>query len=169
MTDATTAPAPQAKPRRALADPRIEEIRKRRQERGTLSNDPRTKLSVPQEKLDPNWTYRWVNDREMRINQLQQQDWIMVDEETTTGPDDRNKGIGTRPERIVNDRTVSKPERAFLMRKPKEFYDEDQARRINRIRDQEAQMARGKVEGAEALSGNTAYIPAGGMSIKAGA
>lgn len=168
MTDATTAPAPQAKPRRALADPRIEEIRRRRAERGTLTSDPNTKLSVPQEKLDPNWTYRWVNDREMRIHQLQQQDWIMVEEETTTGPDDRNKGIGTRPERVVNDRTVSTPERAFLMRKPREFYVEDKQRRIDRLKAQEAQMVKGKVEGAEGLDGPHAYIPAGGMSIKSG-
>lgn len=163
MTDATTAPA-QARTRRSLADPRIEEIRKRRQERGTLSNDPRLKLSVPQDRLDPNWEYRWVLDREMRVGSLRDQDWELVDMDRT-GHDDRDTSMGNRVERIANDRTVSKPEKVFLMRKPREFFNEDKARRIDRLRDQEKQMSHGKVEGGLA---DHAYIPSGGMSIKTG-
>lgn len=149
---------------RNLSDDRIEEIRAKRKARGTLSNDPGMRLSVDESKKDPRWQYRWVLDREMRIQQMQSQDWEFAPE---LG-DERDTGMGSRVERVVNDRTVASAEKGFLMRKPKEFYSEDRKRRFARLTDSERALEQGDVGSSEGLSDH-AYIPKGGMKINNGA
>ena len=147
---------------------RIDEIRARRQERKSMDvGGFEQKLSVPASRKDPLWTYRWVNDSAMRVHSLKEQDWEFADDEVVAS-DGRNSGVGTRIERIVNERTTPNPERAYLMRKPKEFYDEDQARKQTFVNEVEEGMKRGKTQDPQGLAGPEAYVPQGGISIKHG-
>lgn len=172
QTAAESAPAPaQASERVSREDSsrkRIEEIRAKRRTRDTVDvSGFKQKLSVPMSRKDPLWEYRWVNDSAMRIHDLQEQDWEFADDPVVSG-DDRNSGVGTRIERIVNERTTPKPERAYLMRKPKEFYSEDQARKHKFIDEVEEGIKRGKTQDPQGLAGPEAYVPQGGISIKHG-
>lgn len=151
---------------RNLSEERIEQIRARRKSRGELTDDGRLRLSVPSERKDPAWEYRWVSDREMRIKQMLSQDWEFAPAETTGG-DERDTGIGERVERIVNDRTVTKAEKGFLMRKPKEFFEEDRKRRIKDGEAVEQGMRRGALNNDQAQVEN-GYIPRSGMRIDTG-
>jgi len=144
---------------------RIEEIRARRSQRGTMSDGPSLKLDVPEDLKDPRFTYRWVNDRSTRVHDLKARDWDFAPDNATNS-DARDVNIGTRPERIVNERTTPSVEKAFLMRKPKEFYAEDNKRSLNRLRELEEGIQRGETRDPEGLSGPHAYVPAGGISIK---
>lgn len=142
-------PQQQAKPaQRSIVQDRIEEIRAKRQARGELTNDLRQRLTVAEQSKDNLWEYRWVNDTQMRIADLQSQDWEFAPVETTQG-DSRDSGIGTRVERIVNDRTVPTAEKAFLMRKPKEFAAEDRKRRRRSRANAEQDMQRGVVQASD--------------------
>jgi len=154
--------APRQARRSSIRDERIEEIRARRRSRGDLSDDLQYKLSVPEANKDPQWEYRWVNDSDMRIRQLQAQDWEFAPPETTAG-DLRDSGVGTRVERVVSDRTVSEPVKGFLMRKPKEFYHEDRAKRANRLAAVEQGIA------TPAAQVERSYIPSSGMRVDNGA
>ena len=148
---------------------RIEEIRARRKERGSVDvSELNQKLSVPEDQKDPRFTYRMVLDTGNRIHDLKAKDWDVAPGATASG-DPRNVGVGTVIERMGNTRTVPKPERHVLMRKPKEFYEEDHARKAAKIKkDEEAIVRTGAVGGAEGLSGPGSYIPAGGMKIEHG-
>jgi hypothetical protein len=148
---------------RSLANDRIEEIRARRQARGQLSDDPRQRLTVAAEAKDPRWEYRWVVDRETRVQQMQRQDWDFA----PPIADERDTGMGTRVERVVNDRTVTNAEKGFLMRKPKEFFEEDRNRKHERTRQSEKLLERGDVGNPNGLTDHS-YIPKSGMKIDAG-
>ena len=153
---------------------RIEEMRLRRKLRGDMDvSGYSEKLSVPKEKKDPRWTYRWVLDTANRVHDLTARDWEKAPPETTAG-DSRDMGAGTVIERMGNSRTTPTPERVILMRKPREFYEEDEARKQSRIKEHEQGLRKGVVagtgpDGQTGLSGLGAYIPEGtGISIKHG-
>lgn len=168
MTTETPTPRGPGRPRsRSATDDRIEAIRARRQARGPATYENRYKLHVPEDQKDPRWTYRWVTDSEMRVRQLQAQDWEFAPQDTTGGSD-QDAGMGTRIERVVSDRTVTSPEKGFLMRKPLEFFEEDRKARMDRLKAQEQQVSQGVVNDPQALAGPHAYVPSGGMSIKVG-
>jgi hypothetical protein len=148
---------------------RIAEIRSRRQERGHVDvSELNQKLTVADDRKDPRFTYRWALDVGNRIHDLKAKDWDIAPGSTTAG-DARDVGVGTVPERMGNTRTVPKPERHVLMRKPKEFYEEDSSRKAAKIKkDEESIMRTGDVRSPEGLSGPGSYIPAGGMKIEHG-
>jgi hypothetical protein len=155
---------PSSKPAgRSLSEDRIEEIRRRRSARGNLSDALELRLSVPEAKKDPNWVYRWVLDREMRISRMQELDWDFAPAQS----DERDTGVGTRIERVINDRTVTRAEKGFLMRKPREFYEEDYQQRQSRNRHHEKQLAAGQTQDPKGHVEN-GYIPRSGMRIETG-
>lgn len=174
-------PAPKAKPKAPEpyltpeADPaidpaakRIEEIRARRRERGDVDvSGFSQKLSVPEDKKDPRFVYRWALDSANRMHDLRTKDWEPAPAETTAG-DQRDMGTGTVIERMGNVKTVPKPERHVLLRKPREFYEEDKAREQAKIKEQEKAIVRGQARNAEGQSEPGMYIPAGGMKIEHG-
>jgi hypothetical protein len=67
-----------------------------------------------------------------------------------------------------NVKTVPKPEPHILMRKPKEFYEEDKARDQTRIEEHEKAIVRGQARDAAGQSEPGMYIPEGGMKIERG-
>jgi len=86
---------------------------------------------------DPNYMYRVVNDVPGRLQMFLQAGYEF-DHDTTRVAD---KGIAEGTEldtrRMVNSGSGIK---SYLMRIPKEFYNEDQARKIEAVKKSEAQM-----------------------------
>jgi len=148
---------------------RIEEERAKRKQRGKLDNSTLNfKLSVPNELKDPRLTYRWVNDSAMRHHMMKQKGWDYADN-AEIASDGRNSGVGTRIERIANERTTPTVEKAFLMCKPKEFYEEDKAIEQEQIKKNETQAKRAEnVRNSEGQPAAGMYVPAGGMKIEHG-
>ena len=162
-TGVTTAPA--VTTRDDVVGKRIEQMRAERKARGHVDqSELNYKLSVPEVLKDKRLTYRWVNDREMRVYQMEQKGWQVADNATFADP--RNSGLGAAVERIANERTTPKVEKCFLMWKPKEFFEEDKAREQKDIDDRVAGLRRGETRDPNGLSGPESYIPAGGISIK---
>lgn len=152
-------------PTEDIVGKRIEEQRRARKERGHVDQSEMSlKLSVPEVLKDNRLTYRWVNDKATRIYQMQQKDWQVADD-AAIAADSRNSGIGTRVERVVNERTTPTVEKGFLMWKPKEFYQEDKAAEQKQIDERVAGLNRGDTRDPQGLSGPESYIPAGGMKI----
>ena len=135
------------------------EIRAKRKERGTVSGS-QMRLQVPEDLKTPGYTYRWVNDTDMRVDGMLQRDWEFAESELA-GKSEQDVGLGTRVERTVNERSTRGPQSGFLMRKPQEIYEEDQAVKEVKRKAREREMERGKHGGAEALSGPTMYVPPG--------
>ena len=152
---------------------RIEEMRAQRRERRPQDvSGFSQKLSVPEDLKDHRLVYRWVNDTSTRHYDMAQKGWIYADNEVVAS-DARNSGVGTRIERIANERTTPKPQKTFLMVKPREFYEEDKAAEASRIKAHEKaiQGAAGttrEVRNEQGVSEPGMYIPAGGMTIKHG-
>ena len=147
---------------------RIEEIRAKRRERGTVDvSGLRQNLSIPEEYKDPRFVYRWVLDKSTRHYEMKARDWEYADSEEVA-QDERNSGTGTRIERIGNERTVPKPEKVFLMRKPREFYEEDKASEQENIRQNEEGIRRGLVKNEQGQAEQGMYIPSSGMKIDRG-
>lgn len=146
---------------------RIEEMRAARKERrhvdqGGMSNQ---KLSVSEALKDPRLTYRWVNDKATRVHAMKQKGWQIADD-AALAKDDRNSGVGSVVERIVNERTTPTVERGFLMWKPKEFYEEDKAKEAALIKQRETGLKRGETLDPQGLPSSESYIPEGGMKIE---
>ena len=147
---------------------RIEEIRERRKERRSVDvSGLNQKLSVPDTLKDPRFQYRWVKDTQTRLYEMQQKDYEFVDDKRIA-QDERNSGVGSRIERISDERTTTKPQKTFLMRKPREFYEEDKGKEQARIKAHEQAIQRGEVRNAEGQSEPGMYVPAGGMKIDHG-
>lgn len=137
---------------------RVAEIRAKRAERGTISG-PSLRLGIPEELKDPNWAYRWGNDSDMRIHNLLERDWEFAGSELDTSG--KNEAMGSRVERTVNERSTTGPQKGFLMKKPKEIFDEDQAAKETRRRQLEKGMEKGKNSSPEGLTGPLSYVVPG--------
>lgn len=139
---------------------RVAEIRADRAQRGNMDGlDQR--LAVPEDRKDPNYHYRWVNDADMRVHRMQQKGYEFAESEldvASTG----DKGMGTRVERTVNERsTKGQPQKGFLMKTPKEIFEEDQAAKEAKRKELERSMEKGQTQSPEGLSGPNAYVVPG--------
>lgn len=144
---------------------RIEAMRAKRQQRGELNDSGfNQKLSIPESLKDKRLNYRWVTDRATRKMEMEAKGYEVVSSDMLAG-DDRNSGMGSVIERVVNERTTPGVEKGFLMAKPKEFYEEDKAKEQARIKELEDGIKRGDVRDPQGLSGPTSYVPAGGIKI----
>ncbi len=88
--------------------------------------------------LDPNFKYRFVNDIGSRISNFQAAGYEFVEDAELRVGDSRvfdPSESGSAKVVTSNDGT-----RAYLMRIKKEWYDEDQAKKAERINEQEAAM-----------------------------
>lgn len=140
--------------------PRQEEVKQRRRRREGLGADRNLKLNVPESMKDPNFVYRWVNDRPGRVQQLT----TMDDWEKAPVVTEQNAGEGTVETRVV-DKSVG--ERAVLLRKPKEFYEADKAEEQKQLDARDEALRHGAPQSSEGLSGPEAYVP-GGRNIIGG-
>src|SRR3990167_9017008 len=125
---------------------------RRRRDTGGLAG---LKLHVPEELKEPGFEYRWINDDGRRIQgKTVDDDWDVVKTPAIEG-----QGEGTPVQRLVGKGEAGQPLRAFLCRKPIEFYKEDKAKEQRRIKEQEDAMKRGALPTPEGLKGPTTYIP----------
>lgn len=143
--------APRRGPGRPPNSERAGEVKQRRRRREGMGPERHLKLAIPNK--DPNYEYRWVNNRPGRVHQLTtMDDWDIA-------PEQEGAGLGTVGERTVDKGTG---ERAILLRKPKEFYDEDQAEKERMLKARDETMRRGPLPSAEGAGGDgTTYVPGG--------
>lgn len=123
--------------------------RRRRGDSGPLAG---LKLYVPEALKDPNFEYRFVNDRPGRVQQLtQNDDYDVVPTFSAEG--------GGNETRVAD---KSSGERAVLLRKPKEFYESDKREEQKVLDERDEMLRRGAAPNAEGLNGSdNAYVPAG--------
>lgn len=137
---------------------RQDETRKRRRNRDLLGPERNLKLYVPPDQKDPNFEYRWVNDRPGRVRQMTQyDDWDVV-----SGIDPSSSAEGTVTTRIVDS---GAGEKGVLLRKPKEYYDEDRAEAEKALKARDDELRQGASTSPEGLSGPQAYVPGGRNQI----
>lgn len=136
---------------RAEQPSRVEEVQQRRRRREGMGPERNLKLAVPDK--DPNYEYRWVNNRPGRVHQLtKNDDWDVA-------PEQNGPGLGTIGERTV-DKTTG--EQAILLRKPKEFYDEDQREKEKLLKSRDDAMRRGPPTApADGDGDDKTYVPGG--------
>lgn len=136
--------------------------RRRRRDMGPESG---LRLSIPPHlKNDPNYRYYWANDKPGRLEQLtKNDDWDFVTDDMVAN-DPRNTGVGSRIERFAGTDAAGQPMKNYLLRKRKEFDEEDQAAK-HRVNDERmAAVAKGQTPGATPVSG--LYIPERGITLQ---
>lgn len=134
---------------------REEEVKSERRRRTGTGAERKLKLFVPDEHKDPNFVYRWVNNRPGRVKQLtQMDDYDVVSSEAI----DAGTSEGTVVKRTVDS---GEGEEAVLLRKPRHFYEADKAEEQSRIDARDEELRKGQVQSAEGLSGSEAYVPGG--------
>jgi hypothetical protein len=148
------AQAPQPQPARVEAE---QKARRRRADTSELRN---MKLRVPKDLLDPKYEYRWINDKSSgRIqDKTVHDDWDIVN---TLGPDKKEVPVV----RNVGSGEHGQPMKAYLCRKPKEFYEEDRAKAEEAITKREEGLRRGTTGDPKGLGGPHAYVPRGHTNV----
>lgn len=144
---------PQAKEQTGAAAKRVEETKQRRRRREGMGPERNLKLTIPDK--DPDYEYRWVNNRPGRVHQLtKNDDWDVA-------PEQNGPGLGTVGERTVDKSTG---EQAILLRKRKEFYDEDQREKEKLLKARDDAMRRGPLPDPAGAGGDgdkSTYVPSG--------
>ena len=158
----TKAPAKKAPAARGRP-PRQAEEKQRRRRRSDMSLGRLSPLDLPDDAKDPKYVYRWVSDEPGRIKQLtEHDDYDFVTQEQVGERSDKEKSSGSHVERPA-DRISDK--RMILLRKPKEFYDEDQAKKQAHVDEIDNVIRQGGSQSPEGLHGANAYVPEGGIKI----
>lgn len=137
--------------------PRAVEVQAERRRRQGSGAERNMKLYVPEQAKDPNFYYRWVNNKPGRVKQLtQMDDYDIV--ESADGAIDTGTAEGTVVKRTVDRR---EGDEAILVRKPLHFYEADKAEEQRLLDARDEELRAGRVQGAEALSGAESYVPGG--------
>jgi hypothetical protein len=97
----------------------------------------RSVLTVDHKEKDPNYEYRFVNDKDGRINMFRDAGWEVVDKRGGMQVGDPQVGVSEQVGSIVT-KSVGRGTVAYLMRIPKEFYKEDQETKARNIAETEA-------------------------------
>lgn len=138
---------------------RAEEVRtERRRKPGALEHTG-YKLGVDEAQLDRNtYKYRWVNDKDNRVQKLTGEDWDIAPEMAAEASD----GLGTPQSKVVG-KDGGKPFHGVLMRKRKDWFEADQAARNQEIDAVEESIRRGDNHTKESpeLAGGKGYTPNG--------
>lgn len=152
--------------------PRVEEQRAQRRRRTDTTHEGSSKLSVNHDILDhEKFAYRFVNDTGGRINDFTvNDDWDKVPDPAVKQDAD---GLGTPIRKLVGANKDGSPVHAYLLRKPKEFYDEDVKKKNARRDELDAAIKSGQHIGPAAPGADVSntYTPSGGgtkMTAKSG-
>jgi hypothetical protein len=104
----------------------------------------RNRLTVKAADKDPNFTYRWINDKDSRLADAQQAGYEFV-------TDDIKAGDPRAAEASQMDSRVSKPAggglTTYLMRIPNDYYKEDQKAKADTIDEMEKSLKPDKSKG----------------------
>lgn len=119
------------------------------------------RLAVPKSMLDlDRFKYRWINDDEARLfAKTKEDDWDIVSRDGSAIMSD---DLGAAVAKVVGTRADGKPQVAYLCRKPKNYFDEDQAAKSAVLDRQMTELKRGNDR-----TGNSQadYIPASGIRM----
>ncbi len=127
---------------------------RRRKDRAKLGGDGRLKLSAPE---IPGYVTRTANDVDTRLYDLTElDDWEFVHKDeignqfgehnVTPG----NRDLGTRVSRVVGTDKFGKPIYGYLLKKKKQFWNEDRKEKFKRVDETEETLKRAKgVENAD--------------------
>lgn len=161
--------ARQQAPERQDVTPRQAETQQRRRRREGLGPERNMKLHVPEAAKDPNFVYRWVNERPGRVRQLTQMDDYEVVSSTELNGGDPDPA-GNTAEGTVMTRTADRNigEKTVLLKKPKDYYEKDKADEQAVIDERDKVLRKGPLQSPGGLtSSDNAYTP-GGKNIIAG-
>jgi hypothetical protein len=141
---------------------RTDERRRERRRRDDGMDGSRLNLKIPpQYANDKENVYRWINDEKARIHSMtQQDDWDKV----ATDSDDDAKSVC----RQVGTKANGDPLFAHLVRKPKEWHDEDRARQQASLDETMDQLADTGKRGDPTKLGNEAGYVATDVVIRDG-
>lgn len=141
--------------------PKDQETRRRRKVRddGEVIG---TRLAVNKSLLDfDSFVYRWINDVPARLRaKTIEDDWDIV--RNDGGVKDDNADLGNAVMQIVGTKPDGSALTAYLCRKPKKFYDEDQAQKTAELDKQLQELRRGN-DRSGGLQGD--YIPHSGIRL----
>lgn len=152
----------QAVPQRTARQEQERATRRRREDLGV----GRMRTLAINGRIDPDYEYRWVNDKPGRVQMLTtDDDWDVVTTDMVGQRDAKDKGVGSIVERVV-DKTNGA--RAVLLRKRKDYYTADKAKEQAAVAENEAALARGQSNAPGSLQASDpdkAYVPRGGIVI----
>jgi hypothetical protein len=137
---------------------RAERTERRRKNTGVTGQ----RLGVVESMLDrEKYAYRWLNDNPGRLmNKTKEDDWDIV---FNDGVKEDSTDLGNAVRQVVGTHKDGSPLYAYLCRKPKTYFDEDQSSKHRDLDRQLEEMRRGNDR-----DGNqqTDYIPRTGISFK---
>lgn len=155
--------APQPQPQR------VAEVKAQRRRRDDSAETLNRRLHIAERFRDPNYEYRWINDDGGRIQEKTKfDDWDIVTEADMDqayregAAKDMSDGTGIRRQVGKQD---GRPVYAYLCRKPKEYHEEDQARKRADIDAMEETMRRGPLPSSDGLRQSEGYVPAGHRNV----
>ncbi len=147
----------------SLAPPsRAETVRRARRMQPGSSAANGIKLGFDESKFDRNQVQlRWV--REERVQQLYRRDWDLVSEKDAKQD---STSLGTLPEQHGGIDEAGRPYKMVLMKKYKDWFDTDQAKKREKLDQVDEQIRRGQnpTPSSTAAPGAT-YTPNGGVNI----
>lgn len=137
---------------------RSDEIKTERRRRTTAPSIGRNRLSVNKEHLDPNYAYRFVNTEPGRVEAFTtQDDWEVVQDRDGKMKTD-NAGQGSQVAAYVGTDEQGKPMQAVLLRKKREYHDEDYAAQQRLIDEKENATRTQTVQDGDS---SEMYVPGG--------
>ena len=121
------------------------------------------RLGVNKSALDfDRFAYRWINDSMSRVRALtKEDDWDIVTQSGGVVKED-GSDMGEAVSQIVGTAPDGSALRAYLCRKPRRFYDEDQAGKKSDLDVQLENLKRGLSREGTSQSD---YVPSGGIQI----
>ncbi len=115
-------------------------VLERRQRVNIAGRDKR--LTLPERS---GYVRRWFNDEPNRVASAEARDWTHI----MDGEEQKSMLVGVDRE--------GKPLKAYAMEIPKEFYDDDQARKAEPLDEFEEQLRRGKVQNVKSQDDGGAF------------
>lgn len=117
------------------------------------------------EEMDKDYVYRWVNDEGTRVHQLTvNDDWDFVVSRDGSAKADAT-GLGANVSVPVGTDKNGAPVKGVLLRKRKDYHDEDEQAKRRRIDELENGLKAGATPGADR---DRQYVPSGGIHIESG-
>lgn len=94
---------------------------------------------------DPNYSYRYINDEEGRLQQALEGDYEFVHSEKSAGDAEvgRDQSVDSRVSVQAGTTKDGGAMRSYLMKIPKKFYDEDQAAKESKLKEGESAIKHG--------------------------
>lgn len=139
----------------------------RRRRNSNALGGGRQKLSISGELDTQNFSYRWVNDEGNRLHDLTtNDDWEVVsDRSGALKPG--GSGVGSEVAQPVGVGGDGRQTRAVLLRKPKDYYNDDESAKQRRIDETESGLKAGAVPGSD--GDKSTYVPKSGIVFEGGA